>query len=208
MRPILIAFLSSAGAIAQQYDITGLIGYGFYREARVNSSSGTTTAGIRDRFAAGVVVGEDKYSRISGEIRYLYQDGDPFLSNGSLRANIQGQSHAIHYDVLFHAVDRDRRFRPFAAVGVGGKYYRTSGPAPVPQPFPQIATLVHANDWRLLVDVGVGFKYRLHNHVMLRGDFRDYITPFPKKLFAPTGNATDRGLFQQFTPTLGIGYWF
>ena len=39
-------------------------------------------------------------------------------------------------------------------------------------------------------------------------DLRDDITPFPKKLFAPTGNATDRGLFHQFTPTFGVGYSF
>ena len=81
-------------------------------------------------------------------------------------------------------------------------------PHPFPQPVSQIANLVRVNQWQYVVDVGVGFKYRLHNHVMLRGDFRDYITPFPKKLFAPVGNAADKGLFQQFTPTLGLGYWF
>ena len=64
------------------------------------------------------------------------------------------------------------------------------------------------NQWQYVVDVGVGFKYRLRNHVMVRGDFRDYITPFPKNLFVPVKGGTDRGLFQQFTPTFGLGYWF
>jgi len=127
---------------------------------------------------------------------------------GSVRGNIQGQSHTLHYDGLFHLFDRARRFRPFVAVGGGGKFYRATGPAPVPQPFPQIASLVHTDDWRLMVDVGFGMKYRLRNHVMVRADFRDYITTFPKNIFVPKGNATDRGLFQQFTPTFGIGYWF
>lgn len=204
----LISILCVTGGFAQQYDVGGLIGYGVYRDVRINSAGGTATAGIRNRFAAGAVVGEDLYSHISGEVRYLYHDGDPFLSNGSVRGNIQGQSHTFDYDVLFHPYDRGRRFRPFVAAGAGVKYYRTTGPEPVPQPLPQIAALVNANQWRLVADFGFGVKYRLRNHVMLRGDFRDYITPFPKKLFAPAGSGTDRGLFQQFTPTFGVGYWF
>ena len=204
----LISILCVSGGFAQQFDVGGLIGYGVYRDVRINSAGGTATAGISNRFAAGAVVGEDLYSHISGEVRYVFQDGDPFLSTGGVRANIQGQSHTVHYDALFHIYDRDRRFRPFVALGAGGKYYRTSGPEPVPQPYPQIASLVKTNQWQYLVDVGFGVKYRLRNHVMLRGDFRDYITPFPKKLFAPKGSLTDRGLCQQFTPTFGVGYWF
>lgn len=204
----LISLLCVSGCFAQQFDASGLIGYGLYRDVSINSANGTATAGIRNRFTAGAVVGEDRYSHFSGEIRYLYHDGDPFLSTGSIRGNIQGQSHTFSYDLLFHPYDRDRRFRPFAAVGIGGKYYRTSGPAPNPQPLPQIASLVMRDQWQYVVDVGFGLKYRLRNHVMVRADFRDYITPFPKRLFAPAGNGTDRGLFQQFTPTFGLGYWF
>jgi outer membrane protein W len=121
---------------------------------------------------------------------------------------MQSQSHTVHYDALFHLYDRDSRFRPFVAIGAGGKYYRTSGPEPVPQPFPRIASLVNTNDWQYLVDVGFGVKYRLSNHVMLRGDFRDYLTPFPKKLFMPSGSLTNRGVSHQFTPMFGFGYWF
>jgi len=204
----LISILCVSCGFAQQFDVSGLIGYGAYRDASVNSPAGTATAGIRNSFTAGAVFGEDLYSHFSGEIRYLYHDGDPFLSTGTVRGNIQGQSHTLSYDVLFHPYDRDRRFRPFVAVGAGAKYYRTSGSAPVPQPLPQIASLVNTDQWRYVVDFGFGVKYRLGNHVMLRGDFRDYITPFPKKLFAPAGNGSDRGLFQQFTPTFGLGYWF
>ncbi|HLK67966.1 MAG TPA: outer membrane beta-barrel protein [Bryobacteraceae bacterium] len=205
---LLISILFVSSGFAQHWDIGAMAGYGAYRDVRINSAGGTADAGIRDRFTVGGLVGEDLFSHISGEVRYLYQDGDPFLSLGGARGNIQGQSHTFSYDLLFHVYDRDRRFRPFVAVGSGGKYYRTTGPAPVPQPFPQIATLARVNEWQFVGDFGVGFKYRLHNHVMLRGDFRDYITPFPKKLFVPASNGTDRGLFQQFTPTFGIGYWF
>lgn len=202
------AMFCASVCFAQHYEIGGLIGYGIYRDVRVNSEFGEAAAGIGNRFVAGAVACEDLYEHFSGEIRYVYQDGDPFLSMGSVKGNIQGQSHGLSYDVLYHPRVRDQRFRPFLAMGIGAKYYRTTGPAPDPSPVPQIASLIHTNQWIWQADPGFGVKYRLHRHVIVRGDFRDYITPFPKKLFAPTGNATDRGLFQQFTLMFGLGYSF
>ena len=57
----LLAGLLAAGAcLAQQpYEIGGGIGYGFYHNGSVISSGGTAAAGIRNRFAATAVVGED-----------------------------------------------------------------------------------------------------------------------------------------------------
>ena len=193
---------------AQAWEVGGVIGYGAYRNARVNGPGAEAKAGIRNRFAAGATVTEDLYDHLSGEIRYLYQDGDPFLTLGSRTANIQGQSHSFTYEVLLHPRDKEHRLRPFAAIGAGAKYYRTTGPEPKPQPAPAEATLVRANEWRFLASGGAGVSYRLRNHLMVRGDFRDYITPFPRKLFVPGENATDRGLFQMFTVTFGVGYWF
>lgn len=185
-----------------------MIGYGTYRDVRVNGAGAEATAGIRNRFAAGAVFCEDLYERFSGEIRYVYHDGDPFLAAGGKTGNIQGQSHALSYDVLFHARDRDEKLRPYAVLGIGAKYYRTTGPEPSPQPAPAIAELVRVNQWQVLMDWGFGVKYRLHRHLIVRGDFRDYITPFPKKLFVPAGNGTDRGLFQMFSPMFGVSYLF
>jgi hypothetical protein len=205
---IAAALLCAGACFAQQWEIGGAAGYGWYRGVRVNGPGEQASAGIRNRFAAGVVVTEDLYEHISGELRYMYHDGDPYISLNGGTANMQGQSHSFTYEVLMHVHERDSRLRPFIAVGAGGKYYRTTGPEPNPQPAPRDATLVRANEWKLLVSVGGGVTYRLRDHVLLRADFRDYITPFPKKLFVPTGNATDRGLFQQFTPMVGISYAF
>jgi len=202
------AFLAAACSAQTRYEFGGAIGYGIYRDVRINSAAGEATAGIQNRFVAGGVFCEDLYEHISGEIRYAYQDGDPFLTFGAKKGNIQGQSHAIHYDVLLHLRDRDEKFRPYAVGGVGAKYYRITGPEPVPQPAPQIADLVKDNQWRWLVSVGAGVKYRVAEHVIVRGDFRDYITPFPTKIWAPTTNGTDRGIFHQFTPTFGLSYSF
>jgi hypothetical protein len=49
---------------------------------------------------AGVVFGEDLYSHLSGEIRYLYHDGHAFLSSGGVKTDMQGRptlSRAIFY---------------------------------------------------------------------------------------------------------------
>ncbi len=198
----------AGSATAQQWELSGLIGYGIYRDVSINSAFGTATAGIRNRFVAGAILGEDLFNHLSGEIRYMYQDGDPFISLGNQRGNIQGQSHSFQYDLLFNPRDREEHLRPYISAGIGGKYYRTTGAEPFPQPLPQIATLVQTNQWTVLYAVGAGLKYRFHKHVIVRVDFRDEITPFPKHLWVPTGNATDRGIFNQFTPTAGVGYLF
>jgi opacity protein-like surface antigen len=202
------AFLFTGACFAQQYELGGAIGYGAYRGASVISPGGTATAGIANRFAAGVVFCEDLYEHFSGEARYLYHDGDPFLSSGSVKGNVQGQSHAFHYDVLFQFRRREERLRPYVAVGGGVKYYRTTGPAPVPQPLPRIASLTSKDEWNLLVTFGGGVKYRLRSNLIVRADFRDYITPFPKNLFVPAANGTDRGIFHQFTTLFGVSYSF
>lgn len=205
--PVLFA-LASAACFAQSWEFGGTIGYGVYRDVRVNGPGAQATVGIRNRFAAGAVVTENLYDHISGEIHYLYQDGDPFLSFNGRTANIQGQSHSLTYEFLLHSRSLESRLRPFVAIGVGAKYYRTTGPEPSPQPAPAEAALVRANDWRFLTGVGGGVSYRLRNHLLVRGDFRDYITPFPHKIFVPGPNSTDRGLFQMFTTTVGVSYWF
>ena len=83
-----------------------------------------------------------------------------------------------------------------------------TGPEPSPQPFPQIANLTRDSQWTFVADWGVGVKYRIRDHIILRADFRDYMTPFPKRIFVSVSGGTDRGLFQQFTPMFGVGYSF
>jgi hypothetical protein len=194
--------------LAQQFEIGGLVGYGFYRAGTVFGPGVSAQAGIRNRFAAGFVACEDLYEHISGEIRYLYQDGHPFLSSGAVTSEIQGESHSLHYNLLIHLNPREQRFRPYVAGGFGGKFYMTSGPAPFPEPLPNLAALTNQDEWRLLVVVGGGVKYRLFRNVMVRGEFLDYMTTFPKSQIAPAPGNTSRGIFQQFTPLFGVSYVF
>jgi opacity protein-like surface antigen len=207
-RAAAVLFIAAMAAAAQEWELGADIGYGVYRNGSIFAPGGDATAGVRNRFAAGAVFCEDLYEHISGEIRYQYQDGHPFLSSGSVSKDIQGQSHAFTYDLLFHFKPRDHKIRPFIAAGAGIKYYEVVGPAPVPQPIPAIATLNSINELKFLVSLGGGVKYRLREHVLLRADFRDYLTQFPKRQLAPAANGTARGIFQQFTPMFGVSYVF
>ena len=199
---------SSAACLAQNWEFGGFGGYGMYRSGTIFGPGATVEASVRDRFAAGGVIGEDLYDHFSGEIRYLYQDGHPFLLSNGTRVEIQGQSHTITYDALFHFAKRDRRMRPFLAAGVGAKGYIAAGPPPASEPFAKIATLTTTDEWKMVTSLGGGVKFRLSEHVLVRADFRDYLTTFPRRQILPTGNNTARGIFEQFTPMLGVSYKF
>jgi hypothetical protein len=64
---------------AQRWETGVAGGYGFYRSASIYAPAGKATAGVQDRFVIGATLGDDMYERVSGELRYTYQDGDPFL---------------------------------------------------------------------------------------------------------------------------------
>ncbi len=208
MKLKLLLCLLAAAPVFAQYEFGGTIGYGIYRNGTVFGAGTTVQAGVRNRFAAGAVIGEDMYEYISGEVRYVYHDGHPFLSSGGAKVDIQGQSHTFTYDLLFHFEPRERKLRFFAAAGAGVKGYVIAGPAPTAQPFPNVALLTTKDEWKFVADVGGGVKYRLQRHVQLRVDFRDYMTTFPKRQIAPVDSNTARGIFQQFTPLFGVSWMF
>ena len=206
MKFILVVLLLGCTAFAQQFELGANIGYGFYRNGSVYSGSGSAQAGIRNRFAAGIFL-SDNFSRyVSAEFSYLYHDGHPFLQTPGVKADIQGNSDALTGQLLFHFKPREHRWRPFLAGGAGGKEYIIAGPEPFPQPIPQIATLTTNDVWKVVFSVGGGVKYRLLSHMLLRGEFRDYLTTFPRQQIVPAPHNTARGIFEQFTPLFGISY--
>ena len=79
-----------------------MVGYGFYHNGSVTGPDGTEQAGIADRIAAGGVLSEDLFEHFSGEVRYLYQGGHPFISMPGFRTDMDGETHTVTYDVLFH----------------------------------------------------------------------------------------------------------
>jgi opacity protein-like surface antigen len=204
----LVAILFAAPVFAQQYELGVNFGYGVYRGGTIYSASGNAQAGIRNRFAAGIVLGDEFSKYVSAEFRYLYQDGHPFLQAPGVKADIQGQSDALTGSLLFHFKTREHRWRPFLAGGFGGKDYIVAGPAPFPQPIPLIAALTTNDIWKVVFSAGGGVKYRLIPHMLLRAEFLDYLTTFPRQQIVPAPHNTARGIFEQFTPLFGVSYTF
>jgi opacity protein-like surface antigen len=203
-----VVILFAGAAFGQQYEIGANVGYGFYRNGTIYSASETAQAGIRNRFAAGIILGDEFSDYVSAEFRYLYQDGHPFLQAPGVKSDIQGQSDALTVELLFHFKTREHRLRPFLAGGSGAKEYVIAGPEPFPQPIPQIASLTANDVWKVVFSVGGGVKFRLLPHMLLRAEFRDYLTTFPRQQIVPALHNTARGVFEQFTPLFGVSYTF
>jgi hypothetical protein len=210
---LFLTVLSACCACAQtfeplQYELGAVIGYGIYRNGSILSSEGSVEAGIRNRFAAGIILGVDFSKYVSGELTFLYHDGHPFLQGQGVKVDIQGNSWALTSGLLFHFKDRTHHLRPFITGAVGSKEYIIAGPEPFPQPIPQIASLVDNDVWKVAFAVGGGVKYRIHPKVIFRGEFLDYLTTFPRTQIMPAQHNTARGIFEQFTPLFGVSYVF
>ncbi|HLI85265.1 MAG TPA: outer membrane beta-barrel protein [Bryobacteraceae bacterium] len=191
-----------------QYELGADIGYGIYRNGTILSPEGSINAGIRNRFAAGITLGADFSDYVSGEFNFLYHDGHPFLQGLGVKTDIQGNSWALTGSLLFYFKNRAHKLRPFVSGGVGGKGYFIAGPAPFPQPIPQVASLTTNDVWKVVLVPGAGVKYRIHRKVILRGEFRDYLTTFPRTQIFPAPHNTARGIFEQLTPLFGVSYVF
>ena len=183
-------------------------GYGFYRSVSVYAPGGTVDAGVRNRFVVAAWLTHHMYEPVSGQLRYIYQDGDPFLQKGHQQVNVQGKSNAIHYDVLVHLSSRGAKVRPYFSAGVGVKRYTVTGPANPDQPFLPMAQLTATSENKFLFVAGGGVSVKLRPGLALLFDFRDYVTTFPKQIIRPAPLATARGLFNQFTPACGIAVTF
>jgi hypothetical protein len=210
-RPILrycVIILFATAAWAQQYELGADVGYGTYRNGTIFSAAGTAQAGILNRFAGGIVFGDEFSDYVSAELQYLYQDGHPFVRYAGTRTDIQGNNFALAYSFLFHFTRQERRWRPFLEGGMGAKDYVIAGPEPNPQPIPQIANLTTNDVWKVVFVPGGGIQFHAIQHLDVRLEFRDYLTTFPRTQIVPAANNTARGIFQQFTPLFGVSYVF
>jgi opacity protein-like surface antigen len=200
--------LFASAAWAQHWEAGVLAGGGLYvNHPGLSSPAGSAAAGIGNGPAFGVFLVQNLYSRLSGEIRYVYQRGDLQLSSGGRRATFGGDTHALHYDWVLHTAGRDAKVRPFLAAGAGFKLYRGIGTETLTQPLEEVALLTRASEWKPLVTVGAGVAIALSESVCLRLEFRDYMTPFPKRIIAPVTGAGG-GWLHDLVPTLGLSIRF
>ena len=200
--------LAAAAALAQEWELGVSGGVGFSRNATVTNASGSGKAGFKYGLTAGAVAGNDLYERLSGEMHYLYRVSDLKVTGGGQEAEFSGEAHLVHYDLLYHAADRDARIRPFVAGGGGIKVYRGTGGEHAFQPASSFALLTRTQELKPLVSAGGGVKVALTESLHLRVEIRDYITPFPKEVVAPAPGARIKGWLHDFVPTAGISVRF
>lgn len=200
-----VAALAALPAMAQKWEFGGGGGGSIYRSQAVSGSVADAKAGFDSNYAITGVLAHNNHKYLGGEIRYVYEKNDLMVSAGGAKATFGGSSQAIHYDVVIHATARGSKVRPFIAAGGGVKQYRGTGTEVVSQPLANVALLTKTNDTKALISVGAGVKFFVAKHLNLRIEFRDYITPFPKKVIVPVGNGKIDGWLHNFVPLFGLG---
>jgi len=201
--------LMACACWAQQYEFGGAAGAGFVKNVNVTSPAGSATAGFKSGAAFGAVLGHNPYSLVGGEVRYSYLQSDLRLAGAGAEPTFAGVAHAIHYDLLLHPrKSRGRGVQPFAAVGGGMKMYRGTGKETAYQPLNRYAYLTRTQEIKPMGSVGGGVRIPIGSKMALRTEFRDYITPFPKKVIAPAPGAKISGWVHDIVPMVGISYLF
>ena len=203
---LLIAYAPSA--VAQKWEIGGAAGGSFYSSQSVQSPSGNADASVANGLAASAWLGNNSGNLLGGEFRYDYTGGGLSLSGNGASATFGARSQAFHYDFLIHFAPRAARIRPYVAFGGGVKIYSGTGTEQAYQPLEQIALLTKTSQTMGLISAGGGIKFNVSDHLQLRVEIHDYLTPFPKDVIAPAQGARVGGWLQQFVPTFGIAYVF
>ncbi len=202
-----VLLLSTFPAAAQKWEIGGAAGGGFYTSKDVNTPGASASAKIANGIVASGWVANNNGNVWGGEFRYDYQRGDLEVSSGGTKASFAAQSHAVHYDVLFHFAGIESHVRPFIAVGGGVKRFEGIGTEVVSQPLNGVALLTKTGDLRPLVSVGAGFKVNARRFGF-RVEAHDFLTPFPTKVITPAQGASIGGWLQDFVVSAGISILF
>ena len=205
-----IALLAGAGlpSWAQKWELGVLGGGSLYTKASVTSPAGAGDVGFKNGVAAGAFFGNNSTKFVGGELRYEYLPSDLKVSSGGAEATFSGESHAIHYDFLFHFAPRGAKVRPFVAGGGGVKVYRGTAAATVSQPLQRLALLTNTHETKGMGSVGAGIKAQPSKRFGLRIEVHDFITPFPRKVIAEAPGAKISGLLHDIVVMGGIAITF
>jgi hypothetical protein len=205
---VMILAAAAAAGLAQTWEFGAIGGGSFLPGVPVSGSAGSATAGFQTGFTAGAFVGQNLYQHLSGEIRYEFLQNNLRLSSGGTSAQFSGQAHAVHYDLIWHTARKESPLQFFAAVGGGMKIFRGTGAEEAYQPLSQFGYFTKTQAVKPMASVGGGLTYRLSQHVFLRAEFRDFITPFPTELITPAPGQKFGSLLQDFVPMVGLAYLF
>ena len=203
-----LALILSPACLAQSWEFGAASGYGWHYDSTISNAGQSARAGFHPGLAVGVVFGENMYNYIGGEVRYLFRWGSPDLQYQGTRATTNGYSNLLTYDLLVHMRPKDSRLRPYAAGGAGIKIYTGTTAQLITQPLARFALLLPVTEVEPAISAGGGLKYQVARHVLLRADFRAYMTPLPNELFRTTTASSIRGWVFDFVPQVGISYTF
>jgi hypothetical protein len=193
---------------AQQFEIGGLAGFGVEKGLTAKIPSASADIGLKSGAALGVVLTDNMYSRLSGEVRYVFQLGGFRVASGGQEATLSGRSHLFQYDILIHTNRRGSKVRPFVAAGGGVRLYQGTGTPPRVQPLRQFVRLANETEAKPVISFGGGVKWNLKKQVSFRIELNDSITQPPKKVLVPATGATVGGWLHDIAPYVGISYTF
>jgi len=203
---ILLGLAAGGLCLAQQWEIGGVAGGGFVPGVGVSNSVGSATAGFQSGFSVGGYFGQNLYRHIGGEIRYEFLQSNLLLKSGGTQATFSGMAHVLHYDLILHKGPRNGRIQYFAALGGGMKLFRGTGQEQAYQPLYQYGFFTKTQAVKPMASVGGGIKFQLRPRVILRTEFRDFITAFPKEVITPPQGTKYGSLLHDFVPLVGISY--
>ena len=198
--------LSACAAFAQTWEVGATGGYGFTSNLTVKNAAGSATTGLKPGAALGVFGGGDTYNYWGGEVRYLYHYSDLKLSSGGTSVDFGGHEHIMEGDFLAYFRPQSSRIRPFFSFGGGVKLLVGTGVESTKQPLGTFAALTATREVLPTADVGFGVKIDLRNHVRLRLEVRDYISPAPDKVIAAAPGASISGWLNDVMGLGGLSY--
>jgi len=204
---LVILALASASSVLAQWELGGFGGFGLSNNLTASGIVGSATTGLRNGAAWGLVGGHSgRY--LGGEIRYTSREGDLKLKQGGTDVTFQSRSNTVHYDMLLHVKDQRSPVRPFIAFGGGVRRYDGNGRESAVQPLSSFVLLTSTQQTTPLVSLGGGVKAMLGNHVIVRAEARDLMTPTPKNLLTPAPGASLSGWIHDVVPMIGISFTF
>lgn len=180
------------------------MGGSFFTSAGIKNSAATGDVSLANAIAASAWLGNNSGHLLGGELRYDYENTNLKLTSAGSRAQFGADTHAFHYDLLFHLTPGESRIRPFVSAGGGIKLYRGIGKESAFQPFSNLALLTKTTEVKPLISAGAGLKFALRRSLQLRVEVRDALTPFPKTVIAPAQGSKISGWLQDFIAMAGL----
>jgi len=204
---LVLTFLAGAGlGWAQRFEFGGAGAAGFLSNVAVSGTAGSAITGFQTGVGAGGFISEQLNRHLSGELRYMFLPSDLHIQSHGSEAAFSGQQHVLHYDIVWHFARPRSRREFFVAAGGGMKLFRGTGQEQAYQPLMQFGYFTRTQVIKPMASFGAGMRFALTPRLILRAEFRDYVTPFPTDLIAPAPGQKFGSILQNFVPMVGISY--